>query len=306
MKYILEIGLFIIVLFLYLHIYYHIKVSNDLEVYSIQQPSKDKLEEVCNLRQPLYFEMSNEDIVQTCNLSYIDENYNPFDIKIRDTKSTDKDNLYLPVSLKEGIELFKKDEDSKYITEKNQDFLEETAMVKHFRYNDSFLRPPLVSNCKYDFMSGSKNSHTPLRYNLNYRNFFYVTSGTVKVLLIPPKNTKYLYENKDYENFEFRSPINPWNVQDNYKKDFEKIKSLELTLEKNTILFVPPYWWYSIQYQEISSVACFYYRTYMNTIAISPEIFINLLQQTNVKHEFLETSETGKSSTNTPIKSSSN
>ena len=119
MKYLLEIGLFIIVLFLYLHIYYHLKVSNDLEVYSIQQPSKDKLEEVCNLRQPLYFDMTNDDILQTCNLSYIDENYNPFDIKIRDVKSKDNDNLHLPISLKEGIELFKKDEESKYINHWN-------------------------------------------------------------------------------------------------------------------------------------------------------------------------------------------
>lgn len=288
MKYLLEIGLFIIVLFLYLHIYYHLKVSNDLEVYSIQQPSKDKLEEVCNLRQPLYFEMENKEILNTCNLSYIDENYNPFDIKIRDNTSTNADNLYLPMSLKEAIQLFKKDENGKYITEKNQDFLEETAMVKNYRYNDGFLRPPLVSNCKYDFITGSKMSFTPLRYHLNYRNFFYVTSGQIKVLLIPPKNSKYLYENKDYDNFEFRSPVNPWNVQSEYKKDFEKIKSLELTLEKNTILFIPPYWWYSIQYQEISSVSCFYYRTYMNTLAISPEICMNLLQQTNVKHDFLE------------------
>ena len=116
MKYLLEIGLFIIVLFLYLHIYYHLKVSNDLEVYSIQQPSKDKLEEVCNLRQPLYFDMINEDILQTCNLSYIDENYNPFDVKISDNTSEDKDNLYLPVSLKEAIKLFKNDGNGKYIT----------------------------------------------------------------------------------------------------------------------------------------------------------------------------------------------
>ena len=137
MKYLLEIGLFIIVLFLYLHIYYHLKVSNDLEVYSIQQPSKDKLEEVCNLRQPLYFDMVNEDILQTCNLSYIDENYNPFDVKIRDNTSEDKDNLYLPVSLEEAIKLFKNDDNGKYITEKNQDFLEETAMVKNYRYNEN-------------------------------------------------------------------------------------------------------------------------------------------------------------------------
>ena len=136
MKYLLEVGLFIIVLFLYLYIYYHIKVSNDLEAL-IQQPSKDKLEEVCNLRQPLYFEMTNKEITDTCNLSYIDEHYNPFDIKIRDTKSKDNSSLYLPVSLKEGIELFKNDKESKYITEKNHEFLEETAMIK-IVYNDSF------------------------------------------------------------------------------------------------------------------------------------------------------------------------
>ena len=106
--------------------------------------------------------------------------------------------------------------------------------------------------------------------------------------MIPPKNSKYLYENKDYENFEFCSPINPWDVQKNYKKDFEKIKSLELTVEKNSILFIPPYWWYSIQYQEISSVACFYYRTYMNTLAIIPQIGMSLLQKQNIKNEIAE------------------
>ena len=29
---------------------------NDLEVYEIEQPSKDKLEEICDLRQPVIFD----------------------------------------------------------------------------------------------------------------------------------------------------------------------------------------------------------------------------------------------------------
>ena len=109
------------------------------------------------------------------------------------------------------------------------------------------------------------------------------------MVLIPPKNSKYLYEYKDYDNFEFRSPINPWDVQDEYKKDFDKIKSLEMTLEKGNILFIPPYWWYSIQYQEISSVACFYYRTYMNTgCYLSRNMHEFVTTKPNVMHEFLE------------------
>ena len=35
--------------------------------------------------------------------------------------------------------------------ENNEEFIEETGLLKTFRYNDSFLRPPLVSICKYDF-----------------------------------------------------------------------------------------------------------------------------------------------------------
>ena len=46
-------------------------------------------------------------------------------------------------------------------------------IIKTFRYNDSFLRPPF-SICKYDFMSGSEGSYTPLRYNISHRNYYLV------------------------------------------------------------------------------------------------------------------------------------
>ena len=36
-----------------------------------------------------------------------------------------------------------------------------------------------------------------------------------------------IYANNDYENFEFSSPINPWNVQSQYIAEFDKVKCLE-------------------------------------------------------------------------------
>jgi len=36
-----------------------------------------------------------------------------------------------------------------------------------------FFRPYMLSNIEYDYIFGSKNSYTPLRYNLNYRNYFF-------------------------------------------------------------------------------------------------------------------------------------
>ena len=83
-KYILAVFIFSVILFLYLHINYHLKCSNDLEVYTIERPSKNKLEEICDLRQPVVFEFSNERLLESCNLASLDDNYGAFDIKLRD------------------------------------------------------------------------------------------------------------------------------------------------------------------------------------------------------------------------------
>ena len=176
MKTFLSIFIFCVVLFLYLHIHHQLNISNDLEVYTIEKPSKDKLDEICNLRQPIIFDYYNEEIANKGTLKYFNSKYSAFDIKIRDiTNNDDTSEMYLPLVLREGINVFQNDNDKKYITENNYDFLEETGAIKVFSYNDMFLRPPLVSKCDYDFMSGTAESHTPLRYNLTYRNYFYDT-----------------------------------------------------------------------------------------------------------------------------------
>tara|TARA_B100001559_G_scaffold251528_1_gene215141 strand:- start:317 stop:814 length:498 start_codon:yes stop_codon:yes gene_type:complete len=134
-------------------------------------------------------------------------------------------------------------------------------------------------------MSGTAESHTPLRYNLTYRNYFYVTQGSVNVKLVPPNAGKYLQEKKDYDNFEFKSPINPWNVQEKYRNEYEKVKALDVELKEGMILYVPPYWWYSIYYSKMSSICCFKYGTFMNTLSIIPELSMYLLQGQNIKRE---------------------
>ena len=286
MNYFIAIFIFCVVLFLYLHVYYHLKTSNDLEVYTIERPSKNKLEEICDLRQPVVFEFSNERLLESCNLASLDDNYGAFDIKLRDTQQNDENSeLYLPFLLKEALKVFQDDNNAKYITENNGDFLEETAAVKNFRYNDSFLRPPMISKCTYDFWSGSVGAQTPLRYNLEYRTFIYLTSGKAKLKLIPPHSRRYLNEEKDYDNFEFRSMINPWNVQQQYKADFDKVKVLDLEVMPGYIIFIPAYWWYSIEYEELSSICVFKYRTYMSTLSTLPQILMSYLQKQNVKRE---------------------
>jgi hypothetical protein len=100
---------------------------------------------------------------------------------------------------------------------------------------------------------------------------------------------KYLHVEKDYEYFEFKSNINPWNVQDKFKIDYNKVKPLEVTLTKNNIIYIPPYWFYSIKIEsEDSIILNFKYNTYMSTLSILNELFIKYLQNNNIKHNLFK------------------
>ena len=287
------IFIFCIVLFFYLHIQFHLKTSDDLEIYEIEQASKDRMEEICDLRQPVLFDCDEDinKIVESTNKTVLLDNYPVFEVKIRDninvisTNSVLVEELYLPLPLHIACKLFQEDSNSVYFSENNMDFLTETGVIKNMTYNDEFLRPRLVSNCNYDIMLGSDGLETPFRYEMNYRNYFVVTQGSLSIKMAPPKSARYLYPINDYENFEFRSPINPWAPQSKFKADFDKIKCLEIVLNPGKFLFIPAYWWYSFKFAENTSVSCFRYRTYMNNIAISPNIFMYALQNQNVERK---------------------
>ena len=289
---ILSTLIFIIVLFIYLHIHFHLKTSNDIEIYDVNEITKEKLEEVLDIRQPVLFYSDNLNFINSINKSHILSNYTSFDIKIRNIneKDIEKDNeqdqllnTYIPLSINISKNLFRDDKTASYISENNTDFIEESGILKQLKFNDSFFRPPLVSNCYYDIFFGSKNSYTPFRYSLNYRNFFILTEGSARIKLAPPNNIKYLYTEYDYEIFEFRSPINPWNPQPKYKADFNKVKCIEFDMVPNKILHIPAYWWYSIQFTNSeTSITNLSYRTYMNTISILHHLSLHILQLQNI------------------------
>ena len=177
----------------------------------------------------------------------------------------------------------------KYLSENNSYFIDETGLIKIFKLTDEFFIPYMVSKCMYDIMMASTGTTTPLRYEVNYRNYFLVTQGSVKILLIPPKDTRYLYPISDYDILEFRTPVNPWKVQPEYQDDFDKIKTLEVELFQGMAMFIPAYWWYSIQFNvHETSVCSFKYRTHMNTISIAPQLIMNVLQNMNTKRDTLE------------------
>ena len=291
MKILFAFFIFCIVLFIYLHVQFHLKTSNDLEVYEIDDPSKDKLEEICDIRQPVIFDfnLESEKIIETTNKDFLLNHYHAFEMNVRNINDADYNSeIYMPLALHSVAKLLNEDKTSSYFSENNSEFLQETGVVKNLQYNDQFLRPPMLSNYNYDIMMASENTATPFRYEINYRNFFLVTQGSVHIKLAPPSSSKYLYPVYDYTNFEFRTPVNPWKVQAKYMADFDKMKCLDVFIEKGKVIHIPAYWWYSIKFNKDTSVSCFHYRTYMNNLAISPYIIMHGLQNQNTKIETIK------------------
>ena len=285
-KIILSIFIFMFILFFYLHIQFHLKTNDDLEIIEIEKTSKELFDEICDFRQPSLFDLEEEhyNILKILNYENLLDKYSLFEIKIRESFNKDND-ILLPLQLHISSKLFNKDKNSNYYTEKNYDFLKETGIVKIIKQYDYYLKPPLVSNCFYDLIMGSNGSFTPFRYDLNYRNFYTVLKGSVKIKLAPPKSSKYLYVENDYENFEFRSQINPWNIENKYKNDFSKVKLLEITLLPGKFFFIPAFWFYSFKFENNAVVSSFHYRTYMNNISIIPQIAMHALQTTNIERK---------------------
>ena len=115
MKWFFAFFIFCLILFLYLHILFHVKTSDDLEVYEIEDVSKDKWEEICDVRQPVILSYEPaKNILPFTSRNYLLEHYPHFEINIRE-KEKEKNTLEqnsewgVPLPLYQAISLFQND-----------------------------------------------------------------------------------------------------------------------------------------------------------------------------------------------------
>jgi hypothetical protein len=189
------------------------------------------------------------------------------------------------------------DDSNNYISYNNKEFLDETTLEKVLSSNDSFFRPYNICNKSYDIIMGKKNSSSKLKYSINSRNILYLSGGQIEVTLCPPKYYKNLHVKKNYELLDFYSAIDINNIQPIYKNDYHKVKFLRVLLNANQVLIIPPYWFYSIKFLEKNTIVFFNsYRTFTSTIAIIPDLFIQMLQQNNLKLNMIKKIDTNSES----------
>ncbi len=259
--------IFLIVLTVYLHINYQLKKSNELEVYNIDFISKEQLEEISKLRQPFVFDYDLMEI----DRNYLLKNYSKQNLQLKNKVSNDS----VTLKVEEAISMM--DKNDIYFSEKNNDLLNE-YFLKELEKKERNIKPIFTGTCIYDMIMGSNKTYTPMRYEINHKNYFLVTEGKVKIRFAPPNCEKYLDPIIDYENLDITSQINIWNTK------IEKIKFIDIIVEKGKMVFIPPYWWYSFEFIDKATIISFKYRTYMNIITIIPYLFIQNLQLQNVKY----------------------
>ena len=312
--------IFVLILFFYIHITAQWKTSSDIEIYESDYESPAQLQEICAVKQPVVFKFKQEadafferfqsakfekyDNIDVRIKDRQDYNKNPEDLSRQDLSRQDlsrqdlsrqdlgrqdlgRQDLaidYVPLSFRSARRLMMTDTNAKYFSEKNQTFLEESGLDRLSHSVDALLKPPLSAYTKYDILLGSPLVTTPLRYHLESHKFIATTRGKITVKLCPPKYSKIIPTNKDYENYEFWSPISPGSLKD--KELLQKIKFLDIEINSGDILFIPPYWWYSITFSgdPETTVASFTYDVAMNIAAQLKHWGLYYLQQSNIKN----------------------
>ena len=297
----LSLFLFLLVVFVYIHIVAQWKKSEDLEIYEMDYVNATHLHEICSVKQPVMFEfVHNPEFYHRIQLSKM-EKFDNYDVKVKDTRDywkpvhTDTPAVdYIVLPFHSAQKLMSSDTNSRYISENNSEFMEATGLEYVCSSMDSFLKPPINLYSKYDLMMGSKHATTPLRYHTNACYFVAPTSGKIRVKMTPWKSSRYLHPVKDYDQYEFRSSVNIWNPAPNHMNDMDKLRFLDFEVQKGHILSIPPYWWYSIRYSTDSDtcVCGITYDTVINAMAHSYDWALYYMQQNRGGKKSRETEDT--------------
>jgi hypothetical protein len=286
---VITVVIFLGVLFFYTHLTEQWRKSEELEIYEADYRTPSQLQDLCavgqpflmnlGLHQPRFFDKVKLKAMESCH---------GIDVYVQDT-----DEYWVPcgvlqqtqLPLSGSLKIMK--QENKYVAEYNSEFINECGYETQYESMDALLKPSLCIYRNYDLCFGSKNAYLPMRYHHYSRRFIAVTDGKIHVKMSPWKCKKYLHAQTDWETLDHRSPVDLWRAQaqPQYISDREKVRCLAFDILPGHVLFVPPYWWYSIQYADTpddTTLAIWTYSTAINALAHADEwarSYLELQQQ---------------------------
>jgi hypothetical protein len=275
--------LFFLVVFVYVHVIQQYKYSEESEVYEMDYVDNANLQETCQLLQPVVFVAS----LNVLPVLPMPEDYAPPatgpapTLALYDATST---KYATPLPFAAAWELLGATESLRY-SEHNEAWIAANPEYQEKLHEmHAYLQPPLTVQSSQDVCIGALQAYTPFRYHVNTRKFLVVVSGRITVKMAPwKKHAKCLHEVRDYELGEYRSNMNVWEPKEHHRRDHDKIEFLEFDVDVGHILYVPPYWGYSVRYQEPRTVLVDYtYSSLFNRLAFLGEIGRTWMQQQRI------------------------
>lgn len=286
MSFFINILVFFLVLIFYIQIAEQHKKNNDLEVYQLDYIERKDVHDYCRLKLPIVINYNN------VNPEFVSR-INKYDLmsaaKYLQIKNEDDfykeipDNSYVEMDTQNANILFETSSDESYYTEKNDEMIRSCSLRKVFESNDFLLKPDMNVVTEYDVLFGKEHSHTPFRYHTQQRKFICCHEGSVSIKMASWNSTDLLNATHDYECYDFRSPIRIWNPQPEWKANVKQLETLDIVLEKGCMLYIPSFWWYSIQFQRDSLVSSSQYSSFMNSIYNIPSWVLHYIQETSME-----------------------
>lgn len=277
MDFLITFFIFMVILLIYVHMNEQFKINDISDIYEIDYSNNKQLQTICDLKQPFIFEcglldMSNIQLRQSLSI---------YDGNICLKKVEDDTNEPVIISGKNACSLILSDISGQYLIDNNPEYLETLDSFDEIRSLDMYLRPYFTVYSEYDFLLGSQKAHSYLQYHKDYRRFFYVVRGSIKVKMVSWKQEKNSVE--DFENLCFYSKTNVWHDKE------ESLK--EVTVNAGSILYVPSYCWYSIMFGENTEIIQYRYKTCMNMIANIDTYAKHYIQLNRLQQKMLRTIE---------------
>jgi hypothetical protein len=269
MKSLFYLILFLFIVIVYIHIIYHLKTSNDNEVYDIDYIDSIHLNKICDLRQPFTFKVLENSLYIKKN--YLVENNLQLNI-IQETDVIEKIEKNQEQSHESNNKITKS-----IFSEYNHKIIQIPDIKQQITLFEKFIKPTFNITTIHDVIISDKNINTQLKHTYNYRNFFHITEGNITIRFIPPKYSIHLNHFTDYETMHEVSTFDPWN------ENVNNIKYIEIHATENDTIYIPPYWWYSFQFNTETTIVSYKYRTIMNNITIIPKLIYSFIAIHNKK-----------------------
>lgn len=268
--------IFFIILFTYIHIQDQTKTGEDLEIYEYEYVSLKGVQEITQYKQPVLFALAFDMPAL--------EPLDPISIKdIRDYYKSDTCVETISLSHQSAIGLLDTDSKSLFYSNRNQSSIAKSeAWTKWFESIDPFLKPAFTILKEYDILYGSHKAHTITTFHRESHTYLYVPSEKnathIRVKMTPWKSRTFMDEESDYTYYEFWTKTNLFDKHD-------RMRCLDFSVKPGYVLYIPPYWFYSIEFQNKSNEVCMMkYTTGANLLANVKHIGKYYLQQQNI-HE---------------------